>query len=216
MCLEERNTERRARPLAALMAPRTRALRRCACFLESAMAGVLLLLAFFAEDELARIFHTLALVGFGPAERTDLRRHLPDLLLVDTGDDDLGRLRRRDSDALRDRKDDVVTVAERDLQVLALHRRAIADAADLELGLETLGDAGDQIGDQRPRRPPHGAPAVGLTARIDLDGAVLHLDDDLVRQHDLQGALRPLHLHRLALDRSGDARRDGDRSFADA
>src|SRR5262249_25843617 len=198
------------------MAPRARALRRCACFLESAMAGVLLLLAFFAEDELARILHALALVGFGPAERTDLRRHLPDLLLVDAGDDDLGRFRRRDRDAVRDRKDDVVTVAERNLQVLALHRRAIADAADLELGFEALCNAGDQIGDQRTRRSPHGAAAVGLAARIDLDGAVLHLGDDLVGQHDLQGALWPLHLHRLALDRGGDPGRDGDRSLTDA
>src|SRR5262249_55638988 len=143
MCLEERNTERRARPLAALMAPRTRALRRCACFLESAMAGGPLLLSLFSGDEIPPLLPAPPLVGFGPAERTDLRRHLPDLLLVDAGDDDLGRLRRRDRNALRDRKDDVVTVAERNLQVLALHRRAIADAADLELGFEALCNAGD-------------------------------------------------------------------------
>src|SRR4051812_21421816 len=42
----------------------------------------LLLLAFFAEDELASIANALALVGLWLAPRTNVRRHLADGLLV--------------------------------------------------------------------------------------------------------------------------------------
>src|SRR5262249_5556634 len=95
-----------------------------------------LLLAFLAEDVLAGILDALALVRLGLAEGPDLGGHVPDLLSVDAADDDLGRLRHHDRDALGDRIDDVMAVAELDLQVLALQRRAIADAVDLELAFE--------------------------------------------------------------------------------
>src|SRR5258708_3665387 len=88
------------------------------------------LLPFLAEDVLVRILHALALVGLRRPVGPDLGRDLADLLLVDAGDDDLGRLRGRDLDAGRNRIVDLVAVAERELQVLALDRRAIADAGD--------------------------------------------------------------------------------------
>src|SRR5215831_7698859 len=126
MCFDERNTDSRSRvPAAALMARRTRAVRRSVWVLNLAMVASLLLLAFLAEDVLAGVLHALALVGLGLAEAANLGRHLADLLAVDAGDHDLGRLRRRD------RVHHVVAVAERDLQVLALHGGAIADAGDL-------------------------------------------------------------------------------------
>src|SRR5712671_4812353 len=175
----------------------------------------LLLLAFLAEDVFACVFDALALVGLGPAETADLGRDLADLLTVDPGDDDLGRLRRRDRDAGRDRIDHVMAVAERDLQILALHRRAIADAGDLELPLAALGDAGDQVGDQRARGAPHRARALGLVARVDLDAALVHLGGDFLGQHEFEGAFRPLHLHGLALDARRHAAGDRDRLLAD-
>src|SRR5579883_1792224 len=175
----------------------------------------LLLLAFFAEDVLACVFHALALVWLGLAETADLGGDLADLLPVDAGDHHLGRLRRRDRDAGRDRVDHVVAVAERDLQVLALHRGAVADAVDLELALEALGDAGDEVRHQRARGAPHRARAFGLVARIDLDRALLQFGADVLGQHQLEGALRPLHLHGLPIDARGDAGRDRDRSLAD-
>src|SRR6476646_11954193 len=92
----------------------------------------LLLLAFLAEDELAGIFDALALIRLRRTQATDFRRDLPDLALVDTGNCDLDRPGRRDRHARRNRKRDVVAVAERQLQVLALHRRLIADAGDFQ------------------------------------------------------------------------------------
>src|SRR5215467_1898355 len=101
----------------------------------------LLLLAFLAEDVLARVFDALALVGFGRTEGADLGRDLADLLFVDAGHDDFHRPRRRDRDAFGDRIDDVVAVPERDLQILALYRRTVADAGDFETPLEPVGNS---------------------------------------------------------------------------
>ena len=119
------------------------------------------------------------------------------------------------ADAFRDRIDDVVAIAERELQILALHRGAIADAADFQALLETLGDARDEIGDQRARGAPLRARALGLGARLDLDLAAVELDRDIVVQRRLQRAFRPFDLDGLALDVGGYARRHRDGSFAD-
>src|SRR5262245_41157232 len=100
MCLEERNTESRARPWAARLIPRrTFAVRR---IVRSTTVAIVrlpsLLLAFLAEDVLVRIFHALALVGLGLAKRPDLGCDVPDLLVVDAAHHDLRRLRHRDRD----------------------------------------------------------------------------------------------------------------------
>src|ERR1700681_389291 len=149
MCLEERNIESRARlPAARLMVRRTRAVRRSPRSLTVAIIGSyrpscttlspvphptlplagegqrrvsrLLLLALLAEDKLARVFDALALIGFGRPVIADIRRDLADLLLVDAGHHDLGRFGSYNRDAVGNRMDDVVAVAEGDLQVLAL------------------------------------------------------------------------------------------------
>src|SRR4051794_7100636 len=116
----------------------------------------LLLLAFLAEDIFAFVSHALALVRLWRTILADLGGDLADLLAVGAGDHDFGRLRRHNGDAFRDRIDNIVAVAERELQVLALHGRAIADAGDFEFALEALGDAGHQIVHQRARGAPHG------------------------------------------------------------
>src|SRR4051794_19603290 len=156
------------------MARRTRALRRSSAPFFSAMSVVLLLLAFLAEDELAGVFHALALVGLGAAILADLGGDLPDLLLVDASHDDLRRPRRGHRDAGRDRIIDIVAVAERQLQRLAREGSAIADAIDLEPLLETFRDALDDVGDLRPRHTPFGARHLGLVARIDRHPALAH------------------------------------------
>src|SRR5262249_21328850 len=169
--------------------------------------GVLpsLLLAFLAEDLLARVLHAFALVGLGLAEGANLGGDLTDLLPVDAADHDLGRLRRRDRDAVGNRISDVVGEAELELQVLALHRGAISDAGDLEPALEALGDALHHVLDERAVGPPHGTGALGLGARIDPHLAFLHLGLDVGMQHHRQRALRALDLDGLAFHAGGDA-----------
>src|SRR5208282_5309793 len=85
------------------------------CHSACSSAAPLLLLAFLAEDALGGIFDALALVRLGRPVVADLGGDLPDLLAVDAADHDLDRARRRDRDALRDRIDHVVAVAEREL-----------------------------------------------------------------------------------------------------
>src|SRR5688572_13520145 len=101
----------------------------------------LLLLAFLADDLLTSVTNALALVRLGTAIFADLGSNLADLLLVDAGHGDFRRLRHGDRDVLRRFVDDVMAEAERQLQVLALHGGAIADAGDLKLLFETVLDA---------------------------------------------------------------------------
>src|SRR5688572_23424544 len=151
MCLEERNTDSRARPPAACrIARRTFSVRLAVRSLSLDIVAFLFLLAFLTEDVLAGKLDALALVGLGGPVTANFGRHLPDPLPVDAGDHNLRRLGRGDRDPFRDRVDHIMAVAERELEVLALHGGTVADAGDLELLLETLGDAGDQVRDQRP------------------------------------------------------------------
>src|SRR3569623_562722 len=219
MCFDERNTDRRARPLlmpASLILRRTDPVRRAVRSLSLGMAQArLLLLPFLAEDVLAGVLHALALVRFRTAEAADLGRDLADLLLVDAGDDDLGRLRRRDRDALRDRIVDVVRIAELQVELLALNRRAITDTVDLEPLFEALGHAVDQVADERARGAPLRQSALGLLTRLDLDRSLVHRHRDVVVQRELKSAFRALHLDGLAFHVGGGAGRDGDGFFAD-
>src|SRR5579872_7337111 len=98
MCRPERWIDIRGRPpLRALSELRTRRRRRSKS--ERCLA-ILLLLAFLAENILAAIFDTLALVRLGLAPAANLGGDLADLLLVVTADLDRGLIRRLDRDPL--------------------------------------------------------------------------------------------------------------------
>src|SRR6188768_2105494 len=76
-------------------------------------------LAGLAADVLARVFDALALVRLGLARRADLRGNLPDQLLVDPEDREVGRVLDLEADAGRRRDLDRVAVAQVELQLLA-------------------------------------------------------------------------------------------------
>src|ERR1700737_639553 len=164
MCFDERWTQSRTlEPAANLTARRTLASRRATALRSCAISSSRsFFLAFLAEDVLACVPDALALIGLGRPEPADLGRDLSDLLPVDPGHHDLGRPRCHDRDALGDRVLDLVAEPERQLQILALHRRAVADAGDLQSLLEALGHAGDEIVHQRARQPPHCTGPLGL------------------------------------------------------
>src|SRR6476659_10118604 len=111
MCELVRCTVRRTAPWRP-MRTRVLAARR---FLDAflSMSGPLLLLRFFERDLLAGVAHALALVRLGRLVGADLGGHLPDLLLVDALDHDLGLRRRLGLHAVRKRVDDGVREAER-------------------------------------------------------------------------------------------------------
>src|SRR5262245_40864382 len=108
MCLDERSTDSRVRPRAARFILRcTVAVRPAVRSVSLDMARPLLLLPFLAEDVFVCVFHALALVRLRRAVTSDLGSNLADLLLVDAGHDDFGRLRGSDRNAFGDRKIDV-------------------------------------------------------------------------------------------------------------
>src|SRR4029078_3890635 len=183
-------------------------------FIQRAHGLVLLLLAFLAEDELARVFHALALVGLRRPEPPDFRRDLANLLLVDAAYHNLGRLRTNDLDAFRDRVAHVVAIAELELHVRALHRGAIADTGDLELLGEAFRDAGHQLGDHGPAHAPHGARLFGVLAHGHFDAALIELGHHGVGEDVLKLALGAPHRHLLAVHRGSYATRSGPRLFA--
>ena len=107
-----------------------------------------------------------------------------------------------------------MAVAQRELQVLALQSGAVSDAGDLQLLLETLGDASHQVRNLRARRAIHRLRPVGLDPGRDVDRAVFELHLDVVMHDELKLAFRPLHFDGLPFDGRGNARGDRHRPLA--
>ena len=83
-------------------------------------------------------------------------------------------------------------IAERENHLLALHLGAVADADDVELALEAVGDAGHRVGDQAARQAMKLASA-GIVGRpLGDEMAVGQLEVDAARERLFQLALRPL------------------------
>src|SRR5690606_33634577 len=140
MCWPVRSTDRRGTPSSRMCARVERARRRRAIFLFIVWfleaEGGSRLLGFLADDVLAGVLHTLALVRLGRTEAADLGGHLAHALLVSACDQDLGLGRGGDGDAFRRREQHRVREPKRQVQVPALHGGAVADANQLELALE--------------------------------------------------------------------------------
>ena len=171
--------------------------------------------ALFEGDLLVGVAHALALVGLRRTDVADLRGHLPDLLAVDALDQDLGLARGLDRDALRDREVHRMGEAERQVERLALHLRAEADADELELLLVALGDAPHHVGEVRAR----GARERARLARV----GELHLEvllrlhhADARAEREAQRPLGALQRDGAAGDRGGHALRQVDRRFGNS
>src|SRR6185503_20240784 len=142
MWLRLRNTARRGRSCVPARWRRIRSwrLRRaaprlatCVIVLVPRISWLLLAadlagLAGLAADVLARVFDALALVRLGLARRADLRGNLPDELLVDPEDREVGRVLDFEADAGRRRNLDRVAVTQVELQLLADLCGPVADA----------------------------------------------------------------------------------------
>ena len=108
-----------------------------------------------------------------------------------------------------------MAVAERQIDILARHRRLVANAVDLKLLLIALRHADDEIVDLRPRGAPHGARPLGFIARRNLDQVAFHRHRNFRRHSEFQLAFGALDRDMLPVNLSRDARRDGDWFLAD-
>src|SRR5262245_52953704 len=144
----ERKTTRRGRSAVPCTFARTRRWRRRRASLTVRLGT----LADFPADVLALVADALALVRLGRPHLADLGSSLAHHLLVRSLDEDLRRRRHLECDAGARLDGDGMRVADVELEVGALERSAVADALDLELLLEALGDSLDHVRDQRPRQ----------------------------------------------------------------
>ena len=109
-----------------------------------------------AGNRLVAVLDALALVRLGRAIAADFGRDLADALAVGTADRDRGRPLAVDLHIRRDRKHDIVAIAELQRQRAARHRGTHSQThpVDLEVAGRPVRDAGDHVVDQRPGRAP--------------------------------------------------------------
>jgi hypothetical protein len=139
------------------------------------------------------------------------RRDLADGLAVDAGDGDVRLLVDRDVDPGRDVEHHHVRVAQREHHLLALDLRAVADADDVEVLAEALGDTDDHVVDERPRQPVERAVLALVVGALDHEPAVLLAEGDGLGDGALEGALGTLDRDAVAVDLDLDAARHRDR-----
>src|SRR5262249_25376136 len=108
-----------------------------------------------------------------------------------------------------------VRIADLQLEIGALHDRAIADALDLETLLEAVGDALHHVRDQRARQAVQRAVLAALGRARDRDRAVVLRDLHPRRDGLPQLALRPRDRHAAGVDRDEHAGRDFNWLFPD-
>src|SRR5271169_1052857 len=186
-----------------------------ASLLARGLAGLLL-------EDLAHEAESLQLVRIGRANAADLGRRLADLLLVDARDDDvrdvLG-LRVRchfDLDALRHRKLHDVRKADAEHDGRPLDLGLEADAHEVDLALETFGDAENRVLEERPVQAVERLVLFLLSSSREADQAVLLLDRDARENGCDDGASRTLHRDRDVRDLDIDTLRNGDGLLTDS
>src|SRR6185503_4121665 len=217
MCVRERYTARRGRAALPLTFSRTRAWRRMRptsrafpvviALLPLRLRADLASLAGLLAQDLAGVLHALVLVRVRDAQPADLRGHLADGLLVDTGDLQLLRRLRGEGDAGRRLDLDRVAEAEVERQLLPLDDGAETRAVDLEIARVAGRHALDHVREERPREPVQRARGLLVVLAGHDDRAVLALHRDVRVERLRELALRALHLHGAAVDLHVDALR---------
>src|SRR5262245_20091115 len=151
-------------------------------------------------QDLARVADALLLVGIRLAQRADVGRDLPHELPIDARHRHVRLLVDRDVDPVRDVEHDRMRVAQREVHLLALHFRAVADADDVEILAEAVGDALDRVGHEAARQAVELAELGVLAQRLRVQLIAGDLEADAGRQRLKELALRALYLDGARLD----------------
>src|SRR5687768_916934 len=157
----------------------------------------------------------LLLVRVRLAHTSDIGCHLADELTIHTRDGDMRLFLDGDVDTGGDVENYRMRIAEGEMHLLALELGAVADADDVELLLEAVGDAGNGVGDETPRQAVKLAELRVFALQLgDERGNTVRRvlrEDDTGRHRLPHLALRSLHLDGIDGDLHGDALRDRDR-----
>src|ERR1700738_470002 len=154
-------------------------------------AGLRASLASLLLQALARDANAFLLVGVGRAQRANIRGHLADLPLVRAADHEMRLLVDRDLNALGNLELDGMRFAERESNRFALELRAVANADDVQVLLETLRDAVHRVGDERASQPVQRA--MIFRGALGDEHAVFLLEGDAVGHTHGELALGALH-----------------------
>ena len=179
------------------------------CFL----AHLLTRLSDLATNLLAGVVDALTLVRIILAQATDHSRDLSDLLLINTGDGELGLTIGGKRDSLRSLNEDGVGITEGELQVGALLQDTVANTGDFHVDGVAFGDTNDHVVDEGAGQAVESTVLALIVRPGDLDFALLKCDCDRRINVELEGALRPLDSDVLAVDSDVDAAGDDDRQL---
>ena len=114
-----------------------------------------------------------------------------------------------------DRKDGQIEAAEQQVQDLALHVGAIADALDLEALHESFGDTDDQVVRERANEAMVRLRRLGVVGALERERTVLVLHLDPGRDLAAKFALRALHGDSEAIEAHGHLVGNWDGGFTD-
>src|SRR5215472_8779057 len=161
--------------------------------LRSRLAGLLL-------QHFTGVADALLLIRIRPSQLTDVGGHLANELPIDAGHRHMRLLVDCDVDSRRDVEDHRMRIAEREVHLLALHFRAVANADDVEILAEPFGDALDGVGDETAREAVELAELRILPKRPRLQMIAAQLEGDARRQRLEELTLGSLHLDSARLD----------------
>src|ERR1039458_7106133 len=161
-------------------------------------------LARLAANRFGCVLDSLALVRFGRPEFANLRRNRTEQLTVGALEGNGHQFLDFGGDPGRQLIDDRMRIAERQVDLIGLGFRAVADAVYLEHAGKALADALDHVGDQLAHETVDRALFTGIAGPLDDDFRVLDLGGEAGMKLELELALGALDLKRAAGDRSLD------------
>src|SRR5690349_7712984 len=176
----------------------------------------LLLLGFLQNHLFVRVPHPFALVGLRRAVGPHLGRDLPDELLVQSLDHDLGLRRGLDLHPFRHGVHDGVREPQGEVQLVALRLGAVPDPDERQPSLEALGHAEYHVCRKGPQRPGHSVRLVRVVERLEHELVAVLLYLNVAAQVLRQRSERSLDGERLGGERRFDALRQGHGKFCDA
>src|SRR5271155_4844753 len=161
-------------------------------------------LARLAPNRLGRVLDALALVRLRRPELANLRGHGAEQLAVGALERDRHQLLDLGGDAGRKLVHNRMRIAERQIHLLALGLRAVADAVNFEHAGEALAYAFDHVGNQLAHQAVNRAIVTGIARALHDDFRILDLGGEAGMKLDLELALGAFDLEHVA----GDGRLD--------